>query len=518
MTTDFLTACRQLLGDSAVKTQAVDLEPFSVDWRKRYHGRPLAVVLPANTAEVAKVVELAGQHRVALVPQGGNTGLSGGATPDDSGEQVVLSLSRLRSVRARDADNKTLTVEAGVTLQQVQELAAEMGLFFPLSLGSEGSATIGGNLATNAGGTGVLRYGNARDLCLGVEVVTASGEIWNGLRGLRKDNTGYDLRDLFIGSEGTLGLITAAVVKLFPRPAGVMTALARVEGPASALRLLQIAQTHCDAALTGFEFMSPVSTQLVVQYFPDVARHGAQIISAAFATVANGAGSASASASVASIAGGAASDSAGSASVLLEISHPQSEAGATEMLEQVIAQALEEDVVSDAIVAQSVAQANALWHLRESITMAAAEDGPHIKHDIALPISGLVEFIAKMDDEILAAFPGLRLINFGHFGDGNLHYNIAPPASLGAGLAAPARRAAYADFLKEHEDNIRRHVHDRVVAMNGSISAEHGLGQLRRDEAQRYKSPVELQLMKTIKQALDPQGILNPGKVLPVDR
>jgi FAD/FMN-containing dehydrogenase len=204
--------------------------------------------------------------------------------------------------------------------------------------------------------------------------------------------------------------------------------------------------------------------------------------------------------------------------VLLEISHPQSEAGATEMLEQVIAQALEEDVVSDAIVAQSVAQANALWHLRESITMAAAEDGPHIKHDIALPISGLVEFIAKMDDEILAAFPGLRLINFGHFGDGNLHYNIAPPASLGAGLAAPARRAAYADFLKEHEDNIRRHVHDRVVAMNGSISAEHGLGQLRRDEAQRYKSPVELQLMKTIKQALDPQGILNPGKVLPVDR
>ena len=516
MTTDFLTACRQLLGDSAVKTQAVDLEPFSVDWRKRYHGRPLAVVLPANTAEVAKVVELAGQHRVALVPQGGNTGLSGGATPDDSGEQVVLSLSRLRSVRAQDADNKTLTVEAGVTLQQVQELAAEMGLFFPLSLGSEGSATIGGNLATNAGGTGVLRYGNARDLCLGVEVVTASGEIWNGLRGLRKDNTGYDLRDLFIGSEGTLGLITAAVVKLFPRPAGVMTALARVEGPASALRLLQIAQTHCDAALTGFEFMSPVSTQLVVQYFPDVARHGAQIISAAFATVANGAGSASAS--VASIAGGAASDSAGSASVLLEISHPQSEAGATEMLEQVIAQALEENVVSDAIVAQSVAQANALWHLRESITMAAAEDGPHIKHDIALPISGLVEFIAKMDDEILAAFPGLRLINFGHFGDGNLHYNIAPPASLGAGLAAPARRAAYADFLKEHEDNIRRHVHDRVVAMNGSISAEHGLGQLRRDEAQRYKSPVELQLMKTIKQALDPQGILNPGKVLPVDR
>jgi FAD/FMN-containing dehydrogenase len=373
-------------------------------------------------------------------------------------------------------------------LQRAQELAEAMGLLFPLSLGAEGSATIGGNLATNAGGTAVLRYGNARDLCLGVEVVTASGEIWDGLRGLRKDNTGYDLRDLFIGSEGTLGLITAAVLKLFPKPKGVMTALAKLHSPAHALRLLQIAQARCDAALTGFEFMSPVSTQLVVQYFPDIARHGAQIIGV--------------------------SDQAASASVLLEISHPESEEAATDMLEHVMAKALEEEVITDAIVAQSVAQAKNLWHLRETITLSAAEDGPHIKHDIALPISSLVAFIDAMDAEMLQAYPGIRLINFGHFGDGNLHYNIAPSPSLASGLDAAARRATYARFLQTHEDDIRRRVHDRVVAMNGSISAEHGLGQLRRDEARHYKSSVELELMKSVKRALDPNGILNPGKVL----
>lgn len=484
----FLEAVQAVVGQAAIKTLPADVEPYAVDWRKRYVGKPLAVVFPSNTQQVADIVRLANQHQVALVPQGGNTGLAGGATPDASGQQLILSLARMNKVRAQDPENKTLTVEAGVTLQRAQELAEAMGLLFPLSLGAEGSATIGGNLATNAGGTAVLRYGNARDLCLGVEVVTASGEIWNGLRGLRKDNTGYDLRDLFIGSEGTLGLITAAVLKLFPKPKGVMTALAKLHSPAHALRLLQIAQARCDAALTGFEFMSPVSTQLVVQYFPDVARHGAQVI------------------------GG--SDQTASASVLLEISHPESEEAATDMLEHVMAKALEEGVITDAIVAQSVAQAKNLWHLRETITLSAAEDGPHIKHDIALPISSLVAFIEAMDAEMLHAYPGIRLINFGHFGDGNLHYNIAPPPSLASGLDAAARRSTYARFLQTHEDDIRRRVHDRVVAMNGSISAEHGLGQLRRDEARHYKSSVELELMKAVKRALDPNGLLNPGKVL----
>ncbi len=297
----FLEQAQALLGVGAVKTTPTELEPYAIDWRKRYHGKPLAAVFPQSTEEVAALVRLANEHQVALVPQGGNTGLSGGATPDASGTQVVLSLSKLRKVRAQDPENKTITVEAGVTLQEVQEIAQSMNLLFPLSLGSEGSATIGGNLATNAGGTGVLRYGNARDLCLGVEVVTAGGEIWNGLRGLRKDNTGYDLRDLFVGSEGTLGLITAAVLKLFPKPASVMTALAKVSGPAQALRLLQMAQTQCDAALTGFEYMSPVSTQLVVQYFPEIAKPCSQIIGGM---------------------PGAPEQGPPSASVLLEISHP----------------------------------------------------------------------------------------------------------------------------------------------------------------------------------------------------
>ncbi len=486
----FLDQAKALIGPAAVKTAAQDLEPYAVDWRKRYHGKPLAAVFPQNTEQVAALVRLANELQVALVPQGGNTGLSGGATPDTSGTQVILSLSRLRTIRAKDPDNKTITVEAGVTLQEVQEIAESISLLFPLSLGSEGTATIGGNLATNAGGTGVLRYGNARDLCLGLEVVTATGEIWNGLRGLRKDNTGYDLRDLFVGSEGTLGLITAAVLKLFPRPASVMTALAKVASPADALRLLQLAQSKCDAALTGFEYMSPVSTQLVAQYFPEVAKPCGQVI------------------------GGLSGQGEPSASVLLEISHPESQEIANSLLEHVMEQAIEKGVVADAIVAQSVAQAKAMWHLRETITLSAAEDGAHIKHDIALPISSLVDFIGAMDQEILAAYPGIRIINFGHFGDGNLHYNIAPPATISAGMPTSERHKAHLTFLRAHEDAIRKRVHDRVVNMNGSISAEHGLGQLRRDEARRYKSSVELGLMKSIKQALDPKGILNPGKVL----
>ena len=505
-TGEFLEQVTSLLGDAAVKVSAQDLEPYSTDWRKRYVGKPLAVLLPGNTQQVSEIVRLANRLKVSLVPQGGNTGLSGGATPDQSGQQVILSLARLQRVRSQDAANKTLTVEAGITLKQVQEIAESMGLLFPLSLGAEGSATIGGNLATNAGGTAVLRYGNARNLCLGIEVVIASGEIWNGLRGLRKDNTGYDLRDLFIGSEGTLGLITAAVLTLFPKPLGVMTALARVSCPADALRLLEIAQARCDAALTGFEFMSSVSTQLVAQYFPDIAKAGAEIIS--------GAGAAGAAGRNATNLGGLGSSHD---SVLLEISHPESEAAATEMLEQVMAQALEESVISDAIVAQSYAQAKNLWHLRETITLAAAEDGPHIKHDIALPISSLVGFISEMNQEMLAAYPGIRLVNFGHFGDGNLHYNVAPPVTPVAGpsgLEAAQRRQHYVEFLSCHEDTIRKRVHDRVIAMNGSISAEHGLGQLRRDEAKRYKSPVEMNLMCALKAALDSNGILNPGKVL----
>ncbi|MBU3725085.1 MAG: FAD-binding oxidoreductase [Burkholderiaceae bacterium] len=500
MTAQFLSEVQAALGSAAIKTAPADIEHHAIDWRKRFFGKPLAVIFPANTEQVAQVVRLANQHKVALVPQGGNTGLSGGATPDASGTQAILSLTRLTRVRHQDAANKTITVEAGVSLQRVQELAEEMGLLFPLSLGAEGSATIGGNLATNAGGTGVLRYGNARDLCLGVEVVTPSGEIWNGLRALRKDNTGYDLRDLFIGSEGTLGLITAAVLKLYPRPKGVMTALVKIAGPEDAFRLLQIAQSRCDAALTAFEYMSAESTQVVIDHFPEVARHGAQII-----------GGMTTDASPAAASG---KTSARSDCVLMEISHAESERAATALLESVIGSALEEGVVLDAIVAQTLAQTKALWHLRETITLGAAEDGAQVKLDIALPISALVDFIDQMNTEMLSAFPGVRLHNFGHFGDGNLHYNIGAPRYLAAGKSPEERRKIYLGYVEENEQAIRRLVHDRVVAMNGSISAEHGLGQLRKNEARRYKTAIEFELMSKIKLALDPNGILNPGKVL----
>jgi FAD/FMN-containing dehydrogenase len=490
---EFLARVIAVIGTHAVVTEASAMAPHAEDWRKRYRGVPLAVVFPGSTEETTAVVRLAGEYGIGLVPQGGNTGLSGGATPDDSGGQIILSLKRMRALRALDAVNCTMTVEAGMTLAEVQMLAESSGLLFPLSLGAEGTATIGGNLATNAGGTAVLRYGNARELCLGLEVVTAQGEVWNGLRGLRKDNTGYDLRDLFIGSEGTLGIITAAVLKLHPRPAATTTALARVASPAAALELLQLAQQRAGAMLTGFEYMAAMSTRLVAMHLGEVARPCAQII------------------------GGRDGQPPGPAdSVLIELSHPESESACRALLETVLEQAIAAGCAADALVAQSGAQSAAFWRLRESITLAAAADGPHIKHDIALPISSLPEFISRMDAALTKQHPGIRIINFGHFGDGNLHYNIAPPVGE-TELDAEGRRAHYRLFLQQHEDPIRRAVHERVIAMQGSISAEHGLGQLRRDEAARYKSPVERSLLAAIKQALDPQGILNPGKVLRIE-
>lgn len=489
--TQFLGQAQRLLGAGGVKTAPGELEPYCIDWRRRFFGKAAAAFFPESTAQLAELVRLANRYDVALVPQGGNTGLSGGATPDTSATQCIVVLTRMQQVRQCDPANKTLTVEAGITLQRAQDLADELGLFFPLSLAAEGSATIGGNLATNAGGTGVLRYGNARDLCLGIEVVTASGEIWNGLRGLRKDNTGYDLRDLYIGSEGTLGFITAAVLKLYPKPLGIVTSLVKIVSPKEAFALLQMAQERCDASLTGFEFMSAQSTQVVKDYFPEVARQAESII--------GGIGQ---------------SPLGGSDCVLIEISHPYSEEAAIDMTESLVMSAIEKEVAQDAIVAQSIAQSRALWHLRESITLGAAEDGAQVKLDIALPLSKLAEFIQQMGHELLTAFPGVRLHNFGHFGDGNLHYNIGAPSGLAANQSPENRKSIYLDYIERNELCIRRMVHDRVMAMNGSISAEHGLGQLRKGEAARLKSPIELQLMKSIKQALDPKGILNPGKVI----
>ena len=457
-----------LLGVAQVLTDG-DLSAWTRDWRQRFHGKALAVVRPGSTAEVAQVLQACARHGVTVVPQGGNTGLVGGGVPDATGTQVLLSLARLNRVRSIDPANLTMTVEAGCVLQAVQASAAEAGLLFPLSLAAEGSCTIGGNLATNAGGTAVLRYGNARELCLGLEVVTASAEVWDGLTGLRKDNTGYDLRDLFIGSEGTLGIITAATLKLFPQPAASVTALASCTSLEQCVALLVLAQARLGAGLTGFEVMNSFSLALVRRHFAQLA----QPLPPAPWTV------------------------------LLESADADGETAARSRFEGLLQAALEAAVITDAALAESLAQSAAMWHLREAIPLAQSEEGLNVKHDIALPVSAIPGFCARTDGALQAAFPGVRLVNFGHLGDGNLHYNVQSPD----GAAATA-------FLATHEHAINQVVYDAVQACGGSFSAEHGIGALKRDELARRKSPVALGLMRSIKQALDPQGRLNPGRVV----
>jgi FAD/FMN-containing dehydrogenase len=365
----FVAACRDAIGAAHVLVDPHDSAAYLTDWRRRYDGAACAVLRPANTGEVAALVRLAVEHRVALVPQGGNTGLAGGATPDASGTQAVLSLTRLNRVRALDPHNNTITVEAGVILAQVQARARDAGRLFALSLAAEGSCTIGGNLATNAGGTGVLRYGNARELCLGLEVVTPQGEVWDGLRGLRKDNTGYDLRDLYIGAEGTLGIITAAVLKLHPQPVARVTALAALQSPHAALDFLALAQRSAGPLLTGFELMSDVCLRLVGKHFPQM-RYPF--------------------------------DAAHPQIVLLELSDSESETHARELFERLMETALEEGLVDDAVVAENLAQSRAFWDLREHIPLAQAEEGMNVKHDIAVPISSIGTFIDETDAAISA--------------------------------------------------------------------------------------------------------------------
>ena len=459
---------RAMLGDPAVLSDG-DLSAWEVDWRKRAQGRALAVIRPASTAEVAAVVRACAAHGTSIVPQGGNTGLVGGSTPDPSGAQIVLSLARMNRVRAIDAANLTMTVDAGCVLQAAQEAAAADGLLFALSLAAEGSCTIGGNLATNAGGTQVLRYGNARELCLGLEVVTAGGEIWDGLSGLRKDNTGYDLRDVFIGSEGTLGIITGATLKLYPQPAAVTTALASVASLEAAVGLLQLAQARLGAGLTGFEVMNALSLELVGKHFPTLR----QPLAGAPWTV------------------------------LLEQSDTESAEHAGTLFEALLQAALERELVTDAAIASSLEQSKSMWHLRESIPLAQSVEGANIKHDIALPISAVARFVASTDVALQRAFPGVRLVDFGHLGDGNLHYNVQAPDGIAA-----------LDFVAEHEPRVNDLVYVAVGACGGSFSAEHGIGRIKREQLARRKSPVALQMMRAIKSALDPANLLNPGRVL----
>ncbi|MFY1017643.1 FAD-binding oxidoreductase [Ectopseudomonas khazarica] len=466
---DLLPALHDVLGEAGLITDAERMQSYLSDWRNAYRGQAAAVLRPGTTEEVAAAVRLCAQAGVALVPQGGNTGLCGGSIPDASGAQMVLSLTRLKCIREVDVANATITVEAGVILQQLQDAAAEVGRLFPLSLGAEGSCTIGGNLATNAGGTAVLRYGNMRDLALGLEVVLPDGRIWDGLRGLRKDNTGYDLKQLFIGSEGTLGIITAAVLKLFPALRSLTTAWVALPSPQAAVTLLGQMRGLCGDRLTGFELMSRQSLEFVLRH----------------------------------VAG--ASDPFAEGHpwyVLIELSDTQPDAALNDLLEQGLGEAFEQALVLDAVVAGSQAQVEALWALREGISEAQNHEGPSLKHDISVPVSRIPDFIARTDRALQQAFPGVRIVAYGHVGDGNLHYNISkPPGSDDAPFKAQA-------------EAIMRVIYDSTLEDDGSISAEHGLGQSKRAAAQHYKAPLELELMRSIKQALDPAGLMNPGKLL----
>jgi FAD/FMN-containing dehydrogenase len=460
---------RLIVGESNVLVEG-DLGAWEQDWRKRSRGKALAVVRPGSTAEVSQVVTACAAARASIVPQGGNTGLVVGSTPDESGTQVVLSLQRMNAVRSLDPDNLTITVEAGCVLQNVQEAAERAGFLFPLSLAAEGSCTIGGNLATNAGGTQVVRYGNARDLCLGLEVVTARGETWHGLSGLRKDNTGYDLRDLFIGSEGTLGIITAATLKLYPMPAARLTAWAAVPSLEDAVRLLGLAHRHLGPGLTGFELMGSFALSLV-------ARHFAQMRVPLYEQA--------------------------PFCVLLENSDHESEAHARAQFEGLLEAALEQGFVTDAVVAENLAQAHQLWHIRESIPLAQAEEGLNIKHDISVAVSRIPEFCRETDALLEKMIPGVRLVNFGHLGDGNLHYNVQAP---------PGGNAS--DFLDEWEERVNSLVYDSVQRFDGSISAEHGIGSLKAEKLEIHKPPVALEMMRAIKHALDPENLMNPQRIL----
>lgn len=461
---------RVLVGEAHVLSGEDACRPYEEDWRGRYKGRSLCVVRPGNVAEVASVVKACAGAGVAIVPQGGNTGLVGGGVPHGDRSEIVLSLTRLNRIRAIDLDNSTITVEAGCTLADVQTAAAEQGRLFPLSLASEGSCQIGGNLASNAGGVQVLRYGNTRELTLGLEVVLPGGEVWNGLRGLRKDNTGYDLKHLFIGSEGTLGIITAAVLKLFPPQASRAVAWLAVENVAGAIALLSLIRQRAGERLTAFEIVCAAAHELLLKNMPGVSR---------------------------------ALPEAAPWYVLLELADSNPEAELGPLLESVLEQAFEAGLVVNAAIASSEAQARALWALRENISEAQKKEGFSIKHDVSVPVSRIPEFIARADAALTEAFPGVRIVAFGHAGDGNLHYNPSMPQG----------GEANADFIRRTPE-VNRIVHDIVGNLGGSISAEHGLGQLKREEIRRYKSDIELSLMRSIKQAIDPEGLMNPGKVL----
>ena len=468
-TKSFIERCQEIIGTTYVDTTDADKSPFLTDWSKRYTGNALAVLRPKNTNEVSALVSLCHSENIAIVPQGGNTGLCGGATPSKDSHCVVISTARLNQIRALDLENSTITLDAGVILISAQEAAIKAGKLFPLSLAAEGSCNIGGNLSTNAGGVQVLRYGNMRDLCLGIEVVTPTGEIFNGLRGLRKDNTGYSLKDLYIGAEGTLGIITAATLKLYPLPQSKVTALVAIKNVKAGIKLIDLARESSNADLTAFELISRRALSLVSKQRKNV---------------------------------GPLSDSKTEWVVLLEFSSMDDENYNRERLEALLGNALELELISDAAIANSIQQSKDLWSIREGIPEAQFALGTVIKHDISLPISQIANFVEATEVKLHQLWPQMQTIIFGHVGDGNLHYNLAP---LSPDLS---------DEIETRRKSINQLVHDQVYEHAGSFSAEHGIGQSKRDELTLRKSAIEIELMRCIKKALDPKNIMNPGKVL----
>ena len=458
-----------IVGENNAIRSEDDIAPFVTERRGLFPGISRLVLKPSDTSEVAQILALASETATPVVPQGGNTGLVGGQMPDRSGRAIVLSLSRLNRIREIDADNNTITVDAGVVLQTLQDAAEDAGRFFPLSLGSQGSCQIGGNLSSNAGGTGVLAFGNARELCLGVEVVLPTGEILDDLRKLKKDNTGYDLKNLFVGAEGTLGVITAAVMRLFPKPRGREVAWLALPSPAAALELFQHALDCAGNALTAFELIERTPFEFALRHIQGTQNPLAEIHPWY---------------------------------ALVEISSNRSSEHAMDLLQSMLEHGLEAGQVLDAAIGGSIAQQDALWRMREALSDAQAPEGGSIKHDISVPVSSIPEFIERAGRAVAEIVPNSRVVCFGHMGDGNLHYNVSQPVG-----------ADRTEFLS-HYRSVNKPVHDIVRELGGSISAEHGIGQLKRDEFLATAPPVGIDLMRRIKSSFDPAGIMNPGKVI----
>ena len=462
----FIARLTEALGPKGVSTDAHEIEPHLQDWRGRWKGSTPVLVKPSSTEELSAAMTLCAEYGLAVNPQGGNSGMVNGSVPQG---EVLISLKRMNRVREVDVLNDAMTLEAGVILTKAQEVAQENDRLFPLSLGAQGVAMIGGLISTNAGGVQVLRYGMMRDLVLGIEAVLPDGRVWNGLRGLRKDNTGYDLKHLFIGAEGTLGIVTAATLKLFPRPAVKETAWVTVASPQKAVELLALAKQASGGAVTGFEIVPALGLQLVLKHIPDTR------------------------------------DPLPTAlpwRILMELSLPREE-GARDLIESLLADALEKEIVADAVICETEAQKAMVWKIRENIAVAERAHGKALKHDVSVPVSRVAEFMERGIALAHAMNPGADVIAFGHVGDGNIHFNITPPPG------------ADQDRFVDHDGlPMSKAIHDLIASLNGSISAEHGIGRLKRDELAWRKSPVEMEMMRAVKRALDPDGRMNPGRVL----